>query len=351
MNLSDLLNHKSQWLKGEGKYSNMVVSSRVRFARNLYKIPFAHRGDKEKSKIVLENIVNACRKLPELKDGIFLELNNIDGLDKQFLIERHLMSHEHALNPDSKGLIVSKDESISVMINEEDHLRMQVMNSGFSISEVWSVIDSLDNKLGAQLNFAFDSEWGYLTACPTNAGTGMRASVMLHLPILAMSKHIGRVLQAVTKIGLTVRGLYGEGTQASGNFFQISNQVSLGHTEKEMIDNISSVIKQIIDQEENLRQNFLRQNLPMIEDRIWRSVGTLKNAYIITSEETIELLSMVRLGVDLGIVKDVDRCTVNELFIMIQPAHLQKLEGKRLNHQERDVKRASLLRERLKAGK
>jgi protein arginine kinase len=234
------------------------------------------------------------------------------------------------------------------MINEEDHLRIQVMKSGFDLRDSWAIIDDLDNELGGKLDYAYSLDFGYLTACPTNTGTAMRASVMLHLPSLVMTKQIGRVLQAITKLSLTARGLYGEGTEANGNFFQISNQVSLGHREEDIIDNIERIIKQIIDHEQGAREMLLGQNRALLEDRIWRAYGTLKNAHIITSSETIDLLSLVRLGVDKGLIKELDRALVNELFIIIQPAHLQKIKKKKLDSNQRDVERAEIIRERLR---
>jgi protein arginine kinase len=224
---------------------------------------------------------------------------------------------------------------------------MQVMQSGFNLFEAWNIIRVIDDGLARELNFAFQANWGYLTACPTNAGTGMRGSVMLHLPGLVMSRSIDRVMAAIAKLSFTTRGLFGEGTQAMGNFFQISNQISLGPSEDEIIESINGLIRQIIEQEKQARENLLAKNGPLLEDRINRSLGILRSARIITSQETIELLSMVRLGCDLGMVKDIDRRAINELFIITQPAHLQKIENKKLSSDERDLKRAELIREKL----
>jgi protein arginine kinase len=221
------------------------------------------------------------------------------------------------------------------------------MESGFDLDATWNAVNAIDNRLSELLPYAFKKDWGYLTACPTNTGTGMRGSVMLHLPALVMSRQINRVLEAIAKLSFTTRGLYGEGTQASGNFFQISNQVSLGQKEEEILGNIKGVIRQIIEQEQKAREALLAEHREMLEDRIWRSYGTLKNAHIITSNETVELLSMLRVGNDLGIVKDVERGLINELFILTQPAHLQKLENKKLSSNERDVKRAQIIRDKL----
>ena len=271
----------------------------------------------------------------------------MDNVDKQFLVERHLMSREQASKPNSKAVVIDNDEIISIMINEEDHLRLQVMKSGFDLLDAWEIMNRIDDALSKELSFAFSSEYGYLTACPTNTGTGMRGSVMLHLPALVMLRTIDKVLSAIAKLSFTTRGLYGEGTQAIGNFFQISNQISLGHNEDEIISNINGLIRQVIEHEETARGVLLKQQKTLLEDRVWRSLGILKNSFIISSQETTELLSMLRLGIDLNIIKDIDRRTVNELFILIQPAHLQKLESKKLNSQERDIKRASLIRSKL----
>jgi protein arginine kinase len=224
---------------------------------------------------------------------------------------------------------------------------MQVMQSGFNLFEAWDIINKIDDGLSKELPYAYTPDWGYLTACPTNTGTGMRGSVMLHLPALVITRQIDRVLAAIAKLSFATRGLYGEGTQASGNFFQISNQVSLGLSEDDIIQNINGIIRQIIEQENQAREVMLSKNRAVLEDRINRSLGILKSARIITSQETIELLSMVRLGNDLGMVKDIDRRVINELFIITQPAHLQKIENKKLSSEERDVKRAELIRTKL----
>ncbi len=347
MNLNNLISHSSEWLKSTGPNSDIVISTRIRLARNLDKIPFPHWANKEQGEGVLNMITGAAGKIDFLKAATTFNLADLDSVDKQFLIERHLMSHEHAQKTDHKAVIIDDAEVLSIMINEEDHIRMQVMQSGFNLSEAWNIINRIDDSLARELNFAFLADWGYLTACPTNTGTGMRGSVMLHLPALVMTTQINRVLAAISKLSFTTRGLYGEGTQATGNFFQVSNQVSLGHSEADILENINGLIRQIIEQESQARETMLSRNKAVLEDRINRSFGILKSAHIITSQETIELLSMVRLGSDLGMVKDLDRRTINELFITTQPAHLQKLENKKISSQERDVKRAELIRNKL----
>jgi protein arginine kinase len=347
MNIDDLIHHTAQWLKGAGPSSHIVMSTRIRLARNLAKVPFPNRAEKKDLLNVVEDVDKAIGQNEYFKNSVFLKMNELDSIDKQFLVERHLMSHEHAVSGDGKALIVSQEEILSIMVNEEDHLRIQVMQSGLDLMESWRIINMLDDSLSKKLNYAYLGNWGYLTACPTNTGTAMRGSVMLHLPALVMTKQINKVLAAIAKLSFASRGFYGEGTQARGNIYQISNQVSLGHSEEDILQNISGLIRQVIEQEEQARQALFVQNRSMLEDKIFRSLGVLKSAHIISSQETIELLSMVRLGVDLGIINQVDRANINELFITIQPAHLQKIEGKKLTPAQRDTRRAALIREKL----
>lgn len=349
MKIDDLFNQTSEWLRGTGPNSDIVISSRARLARNLNKFPFSHWAKKRQLEEVFLRAKDAILACNYMKNGLFLELSKLSNVDKQFLIERHLISREHAIKSDYKAVVISEKEIISIMINEEDHLRIQVMQSGFNLMETWKLISKIDTELDKLLSYAFSVDWGYLTACPTNAGTGMRASVMLHLPSLVLTKQINKILQAITKLSLMARGLYGEGTEASGNFFQISNQVTLGHTEEDIIDNIERIIRQVIEHEQNARRVLLSQDREKIEDRVWRAFGTLKNAHIITSSETIDLLSILRLGIDIGILKEINRPLLNELFVLTQPAHLQKIEGKTLSPSQRDIKRAALIRSKLKS--
>jgi protein arginine kinase len=347
MRLNDLINHTSEWLRGTGPNSDIVISTRIRLARNLDKASFPHWANKKQSEQTLGAVEAAIAKVDYLKTSTVFHLADLDSVDKQFLVERHLMSMEHAQKTDHKAVAIDEEEIVAIMINEEDHFRMQVMQSGFNLFEAANIVNKIDDALSKELTFAFNSEWGYLTACPTNTGTGMRGSVMLHLPALVMTRQIDRVLSAIAKLSFTTRGLYGEGTQATGNFFQISNQVSLGHSEEEIIENLNSLIRQIVEQENQARESMISKNRAVLEDRINRSLGILKAAHIISSQETAELLSMVRLGCDLGLIKCIDRRSLNELFIITQPAHLQKIENKKLTQQERDVKRAELIRSRL----
>ena len=347
MKIDDLINNSGQWLKGCGDHSDIVMSSRIRLARNLAKKPFPNKAKKKELTEILKVIQDTVNTIKLFKDFLFIRMSELDSVDKQLLVERHLMSHDHATHSHGKAVLISKEEVVSVMVNEEDHLRLQFMNSGLDLDRTWEIANSFDDALSELLEFAYSVSWGYLTACPTNTGTAMRGSVMLHLPALVMTKQINKVLAAVAKLSFASRGFYGEGTQAIGNFYQISNQVSLGHSEIEVIQNINGLIGQIIEQEEQARQALVIQNKPMLEDKIFRSYGVLRNAHIISSQETVELLSMVRLGADLKIIKDVDRHAINQLLIMIQPAHLQKIEGKKLSASERDIKRACVIREKL----
>lgn len=347
MKIEELLTHTGEWLRGTGPSANIVMSSRIRLARNLSKLPFPSRSEKKDLDKTLTTVEKAVSKIAFLKGASIFHMNELDQVDRQMLVERHLMSHEHASNPDGKGLLVSAEEVVSIMINEEDHLRIQVMRSGLNLTEGWDIINTIDDALSKEMDFAYSENWGYLTSCPTNTGTAMRGSVMMHLPALVMTKQINKVLAAISKLSFASRGFYGEGTQASGNFYQISNQVSLGHSEVDIIQNINGLIRQVIEQEEQARQALILQNRPMLEDKICRCWGLLKTARIISSQESIELFSMVRLGVDTGILKNVNHKALNELFIGIQPAHLQKVEGKKLNAFERDTKRASVIRQKL----
>ena len=345
--LDALLKQRSEWLRGTGPLSDIVMSSRIRLARNVEKIPFATKATDASQEEVLRIVNEGLAQSTELQQPLVLNLGDLDEVDRQFLVERHLVSREHVLQPAHKAVAIGRGEIFSIMINEEDHLRIQVMQSGMNLRDGWRLIDALDDELSAAIHFAYTSDWGYLTCCPTNTGTGMRASVMVHLPSLVITKQINKVLHAITKLGLTARGLFGEGTEASGNFFQISNQVALGRTEEELVENLERILEQVIDHEQTARESLMANNRTQLEDRIWRAFGILKHAKTMSSNETLDLLSAVRLGVDLGLMNGLDRTTVNELFLFSQPAHLQKLEGKRLTTQERDTKRAELIRQRL----
>ncbi|MCX5716651.1 MAG: protein arginine kinase [Candidatus Omnitrophica bacterium] len=347
-NIDELLGKFSEWLKGTGPNSDIVISTRIRLARNIDKIPFTHWADKTQRETVLSLIKKAAQDSNLLKGSLYLNMADLSELDRQFLVERHLMSPEHAQDPEFKALVIEPREMISVMINEEDHLRLQVIQSGFNLRDAWILADKLDTELNQLLNYAYSIKWGYLTACPTNTGTGMRASLMLHLPALVMTRQINKALQALTKLGIAVRGLYGEGTEALGNFFQISNQVTLGRPEEDILGNFEKIMNQILTREAQARRFLYMKEKAALTDQISRAFGTLKSTRIITSSETINLMSSIRLGVNLGLLPQVDVKIINELFIMVQPAHLQKMENKILTPSQRDIRRADLIRGKLK---
>ena len=348
--LDDLLKQPSEWLRGVGPVSDIVISSRIRLARNMEKLLFATRATEASQAEVLTLAKEGIAQSATFKRPLFFEIGMLDEVDRQFLVERHLVSREHIARPDDhKAVAIGQGEVISIMVNEEDHLRIQVIQSGMNLRDAWSLIDRLDDELSEVVPYAYSSDLGYLTCCPTNTGTGMRSSVMAHLPALVLTKQINKVIHTITKLGLTARGFYGEGTEASGNFFQISNQVSLGRTEEELVENLERILKQVIEHEQTARESLMANSRTQLEDRIWRAFGILRSARTMSSEETLDLLSAVRLGVDLGIMNGLDRGVVNELFLFSQPAHLQKLEGKSLTVKERDARRARLIRERLGA--
>jgi len=348
MNIDNLINQTSEWLKGAGAESDIAISSRIRLARNIDGLTFVDWSDDETKQQVIELSKEAVFSSSCMKDAFYIDMSVLSPLDKQFLIERHLISREHAIETERKAVFVGNGEIASIMVNEEDHLRLQVMQSGIALYDAWDVMIKLEKDLERKIKFAFSDEWGYLTACPTNTGTGLRASVMMHLPAVVMTAQINGLIKAVSKLGLTVRGFFGEGTEAIGNFFQVSNQVTMGRGEAQTIDNLTRIIKQITAQERGSRDFLRDKKRDVIEDKISRAYATLESAHIITSSETIDLLSLVRLGIGLGMVKGLNRQKLNDLFILIQPAHLQKLAGKELSPSERDIKRAELIRSSLK---
>lgn len=336
-----------EWLRGDGPESDIVMSSRIRLARNLESYPFIPQASDEQKTEICDLVRSRVMKTILGPDGVFLDMDGLAEIDRLFLVERHLVSRELVAGEGRRGVAYDPGEVTAVMVNEEDHLRIQVIASGFELDESWDRMQDVDERLEQELDFAFSPQFGYLTACPTNVGTGMRASVMLHLPALVMTKQIEKVFQAVSKINLAVRGLYGEGTQASGDFYQISNQVTLGISESSIIDNIKRVVPRIIQYERNVREHLLTENRIVLEDKVYRAHGILANARSISSEETMNLLSALRLGVNTGLVENLPIERVNELFILTQPGHLQKREGRALDSKERDAARARFIRDRI----
>ena len=338
----------SQAAQQHGPNDRIVMSSRVRLARNLREASFPGWAKKPERVKILETVLPAVSALPEMTDSFAEAMDNLTALDKQILVERHLISREHAAKNVGSGIVLNREESFCVMINEEDHLRMQALRPGFQIREAWNAIDRLDSALEKKLNFAFDNELGYLTACPTNLGTGIRVSAMLHLPGLVLAEQINPIIQSVNKLGLAVRGLYGEGTEALGNIFQVSNQMTLGESETAIVERLEKVLSQIIEHEENARQTLLEKKPKTVFNHVGRAYGVLANAHSISSKETMNLLSLLRLGIDLGSFPGTERALVDELFLTTQPAHLQKQISDKLSAEERDLIRADMVRERLK---
>jgi protein arginine kinase len=348
MNLEDLTHTSGEWLRGTGPESDIVVSCRVRLARNLADFPFTNRAS-PMQKGEIEALLRD--RITNLDGGLrlsYLQVHALPPVDRQFLVERQLISREHATSEGQRGVAIEARETRSIMINEEDHLRLQVLRSGFALDQAWEDIDKLDDLVEQRISYAFSEEFGYLTACPTNVGTGMRSSVMLHLPALHLTKQIEKVFRALQKINLAVRGLYGEGTRASGDFYQISNQVTLGKAESEILRDIREVIPQIISYERTARNTLLREMRSLIQDKVSRAYGTLRSATMMSSEETMDLLSSVRLGINLNLIESLTIPAINELFIQTQPAHLQKLQGMELDGEERNVARANYLRQKLR---
>jgi protein arginine kinase len=331
-----------------GPHDRIVMSSRVRLARNLREFAFPGWAKKPERVKVLEAVMPAISALPEMADSFAEGMDNFTALDKQLLVERHLISREHAAKNVGSGLVINREETFSVMINEEDHLRMQALRPGFQTREAWQAIDKLDSALEKKLNYAFDNELGYLTACPTNLGTGIRVSAMLHLPGLVLAEQINPIIQSVNKLGLAVRGLYGEGTEALGNVFQVSNQMTLGESESVIVERLEKVLAQIIEHEENARQKLLEKKPKVVYNHIGRAYGILAHGHSISSKEAMNLLSLLRLGMDMELFPGAPRVMVDELFLTTQPAHLQKQVSDKLSAEERDLIRADMVRDRLK---
>lgn len=348
MDLHEFLTPPTETTRRTGPHDRIVMSSRVRLARNLKNLPFPGWAKKPDRVKALESIRPAVESLPQMVNAFSQSMDNLTNIDKQILVERHLISREHAAKSGGSGLVLNKDESLCVMINEEDHLRMQALRPGLQLKQAWLTIDQVDSDLEKRLDYAFNGELGYLTACPTNLGTGIRVSAMLHLPGLVLAEQINQIIQSVNKLGLAVRGLYGEGTEALGNVFQVSNQMTLGEAETDIVERLNKVLLQIIEHEENARILLLEKKPKMVFNHVGRAYGILANAHSISSKEAMNLLSLMRLGVDLGHFPKVERGLIDELFIVTQPAHLQKQFTEKLAAEERDVLRADMVRERLK---
>lgn len=348
MNIDKLAKNAGQWLGPTGPRSEIVISSRIRLARNVAGFPFLSRATEDQRRELADKIRAHLDGKKADAQWDYVDLDQIDDLDRQVLVERHLISRQIVEAKGARGVSIARDETTSVMVNEEDHLRIQALRSGLQLDEIWQQINQIDDTIEEGLDYAFHPRYGYLTACPTNVGTGIRVSVMLHLPALKLTGEIERVFRAAKDMHLAVRGLHGEGTEATGDLFQVSNQVTLGRTEDEIVNEFKSlVIPRIIDYENLARECLVNERPLALDDRVWRSYGILKNARTISSDETLLHLSHLRMGVHLGRIKDIELKTLNELFLITQPAHLQKIAGERLNGEQRSSARADIIRAKL----
>jgi len=336
-----------EWLRGTGPESDIVISSRIRLARNLADFPFIRRCSDE-DRLSIERTVRArMDKLEDWAEVRYVDVDELSEVDRQFLVERQLISRELAETDGSRAVAIDPSEKFSVMINEEDHLRIQVMQSGLDVQTAWERINRLDDLLEGSITYAHHKQFGYLTACPTNVGTGLRVSAMLHLPALLATQQIDKVFRSLQKISVTVRGLFGEGSQNTGDFYQVSNQITLGKSETDLIQQVSEVVPLLIDYERRARQFMIEHSEKFLHDDVSRALGILCNAKKISSEETMQLLSKVRMGVNLGLINNVSVKTINKLFIHTQPAHLQKIRGRLLSASDRNIERATYLQRHL----
>ncbi len=345
--LDELAGRCGEWLRGTGPESDIVISSRIRLARNLGDFPFIRRCTTEDRMAIERTVAARMNKIQEWNHVRYVSVGELSEVDRQFLVERQLISRELSESEGPRAVAIDPNEQFSVMVNEEDHLRLQVMHSGLDLSKAWEQINHLDDLLEGAISYAVHPKYGYLTACPTNVGTGLRVSVMMHLPALVITRQIDKVFRSLQKISVTVRGLYGEGSQFTGDFYQVSNQITLGKSEQELVEQVGEVVPVLIDYERRARQFLVDQSEQDLHDDVSRALGILCTAKKISSEETMHYLSKVRMGVNLGLINTVPVKKINELFIHTQPAHLQKLHGRLLGSSDRNVQRASYLQQHL----
>lgn len=347
MRLDDLLHRPGAWLTS-GNGSGIVVSSRIRLARNIEGLAFPGWAGEDECVQIQSRIWKCLPNLPALEPHLAVDMAELSQVDREFLRERHLISNDLARKARGSGVVVRHDERLVVMVNEEDHLRLQSMSPGFHLQDLWTDINALDNELEAQLPFAYSPSLGYLTACPTNVGTGLRASVMVHVPGLRLMNEIDPIVKGLTKIGLAVRGLHGEGTEASGNMFQISNQVTLGESESVIIDRLGQIVSEVAEHEANARARLLESREAYVQDYVGRAYGVLCHAHVLGSHEVLDMLSALRFGCEVGMIKGLDVSEVNGLMLFTLPGHLQKSEGRVIPPDERDQVRARLVRETIR---
>ena len=345
MTLDEMVKRHGSWIEA-GASDGPVVSSRIRLARNIEDHRFPGWATEEENLDVWQEIRAIFDSFG--RPFISFGMDETSALDKEILFERHLISNDLARQDDSCGVFVTPDECLSIMVNEEDHIRIQSLQPGLNLANAWKAADEIDDRIEEQLSYAFSSRLGYLTSCPSNVGTGMRASVMLHLPGLVLMDEMTPVINGISKIGLAVRGMWGEGSEAAGNMFQISNQITLGRKETDIIGHLEQIVMELIEHETNARQRLQEKQSLLVEDHVARAVGLLSQARLMSSGEALNLLSALRLGLDMGILDQVSPRELDTLFISIQPAHLQKLENKGLDADTRDAVRATMLRAYMK---
>lgn len=347
MRFSTLIRHPADWMIGGSVDNAVVLTSRIRLARNLKLVPFPGWATAEQRRLAMEQMLPVIQDLRQMKDAFAQSLSGLTAVQKQVLVERHLISREHAARTEGSAAVIERRQSLSIMVNEEDHLRMQSIRSGLNLRVAFDALNEVDDELQQRLPFAFDRKLGYLTTCPTNLGTGLRASAMLHLPALVISDQIGQVLNAIGRMGLAVRGLYGEGTESLGNLYQISNQSTLGEAELKIIEHLERVIAHVAMHEANARLKLLEDEAVMLHDKMGRSFGILQHAWLIDSKEALNHLSVLRLGANLGFFPKETVRLCDTLLMEIQPAHLQLNVGMKLSPEQRDERRAQIIRQHL----
>ncbi len=334
----------AKWFNDDGFQSDIVLSTRIRLARNLKDIPFPGKMSTQDSQKVIERVESVLEEMNYTFTKT--DINEADENEKRRLVEEHWISPALAKAKHSCAVYISEDENVSIMVNEEDHIRLQCIYSGFEDAKAYDLISKIDDYLSEKLDFAVHEKYGYLTSCLTNVGTGMRISYMLHLPAIASSSVAESIFSSITKLGATVRGMYGEGSKSSGHIFQISNQFTIGKDEVEIMSNLNETVNSIIAKEREMRTDFYNKNGYALEDRIMRSYAILKSARIMPTKEMLDRMSDVRFGLCLGLINDVDYKTLSNLMVTASPAHISA-DGTEMSAPERDIRRAKLIREAL----
>jgi protein arginine kinase len=347
VDVSDNLWNFGSWLSEEDEYSDVILSSRIRLARNIKGYPFPGRASgKELQKLVLK-VEHACRNTAALLKATYFDMHKLPEWDSRYFVERRLASPQFIENSYPALLVIGARENFSIMVNEEDHLRLQCIEAGLSVKKAWKNVSQLDDALESYLNYSYSDKYGYLTSCPTNLGTGMRASVSVHLPALAMQDKIEHIMKKLPNSEIAVRGFYGEGSDSIGDIYQISNQLTLGRTEEHVIERVLATARSIVEQERRARARLWQHERIKLEDAAFRALGVLQQARLISSYEAMDLLSTVRLGIEADLIKSVSRLAVSQLLVLVQPAHLQKIYRRNLKTLDRDILRAEFIRQNL----